>query len=528
MTANREPLLSLREVSVDFGTGRPAVDHVSFDVFAGEVLAVVGESGSGKTVTAMSLLGLLPGSATVSGSALLGGQELYTLPAEQLREVRGGRIGMVFQEPMSALNPVFRVGDQVVEAIRAHNRLSRREAKPRALELLKTVELPDVQRIYASYPHELSGGQLQRIVIAMAIANDPVLLVADEPTTALDVTVQAGILDLLRELGKRLGTAILLITHDMGVVSEIADRVVVMRDGEVVEQNTVAELFAAPKAAYTRELLDSVLSLGSSSGIEAETPAEKAVVSLRKLVVTYRGRYGSKGVRAVDGVDLDIRPGEIVGLVGESGSGKSTISGAITGLVPISGGSLLIEGVDVATARARELKAVRRKIGVVFQDPASSLNPRATVGSSIAEPLVLHGVEGDHRRQVEDLLGAVRLDPALRERYPHELSGGQRQRVGIARALALDPQLLIADEPTSALDVSVQASVLDLFARLQAKFAFACLFISHDLAVIERVADRVAVMREGKIVEEGSTQAVLRNPQHEYTQRLLAAAPRIA
>jgi peptide/nickel transport system ATP-binding protein len=528
MTATREPLLSLREVCVDFGTGTAAADRVTFDVFTGEVLAVVGESGSGKTVTAMSLLGLLPGSAVVTGSALLGGQELYTLPAEQLREVRGGRIGMIFQEPMSALNPVFRVGDQVVEAIRAHHRISRREAKPKALELLKTVELPDVERIYASYPHELSGGQLQRIVIAMAIANEPVLLVADEPTTALDVTVQAGILNLLRELGKRLDTAILLITHDMGVVAEIADRVVVMRNGRVVEQNTVAGLFAAPKADYTRELLDSVLSLGSSMATGEPASTDAAVVSLRGLMVTYRGRYGAKGVRAVDGVDLDIRPGEIVGLVGESGSGKTTISGAITGLVPITGGSLLVGGVDVASARPRALKAVRRQIGVVFQDPASSLNPRATIGASIAEPLVLHDIGGDHRRRVRELLEAVRLDPGLRERYPHELSGGQRQRVGIARALALEPRLLIADEPTSALDVSVQASVLELFARLQAEFAFACLFISHDLAVIERVADRVAVMLAGKIVEEGTTQAVLKDPQHEYTQRLVAAAPRIS
>ncbi|WP_027946519.1 dipeptide ABC transporter ATP-binding protein [Amycolatopsis taiwanensis] len=511
-----EPLLSLRDVSVSFG-GVEAVHGVSFDVYPGEVLAVVGESGSGKTVTAMSLLGLLPGSATVSGSATLSGRDLYGLSRAELRAVRGAEIGMVFQEPMSALNPVFRIGTQLVDAIRAHSPVSRGQARDKALELLATVELPDPRRVFRAFPHQLSGGQVQRAVIAMALANEPALLIADEPTTALDVTVQAGILDLLRTLGQRLGTTILLVTHDMGVVADLADRVVVLREGRIVEQNTVGELFRKPSAAYTRELLDSVPSLGAGA-TEKSSRAGEPLVSVEDLTVRYRG-----GVRAVDGVSLRIAPGEVLGLVGESGSGKSTIAGALTGLVPVSSGSVVVGGVDVASGRG--LRAARRQLGMVFQNPASSLNPRATVGASVAEPLVLHRVAGDHRERVAELLKAVRLDPTLAGRYPHELSGGQRQRVGIARALALRPRLLIADEPTSALDVSVQAAVLEEFARLQEEFGFACLFISHDLAVVERVADRVAVLHEGRIVEEGPVGDVLGSPAQPYTQRLIAAAP---
>ncbi|MFD8494545.1 ABC transporter ATP-binding protein [Amycolatopsis sp. NPDC059657] len=517
-----DTLLSLRDVSVDFALpGRVvhAARQVSFDVARGEVVAVVGESGSGKSVTAMSLLGLLPSSATVSGSALLAGRDLYGLSPAELRAVRGGEIGMVFQEPMSALNPVFRVGAQLVEAIRVHSREPLAAAKERAHSLLEKVELTDVRRIMRAYPHELSGGQLQRIVIAMAIANDPALVIADEPTTALDVTVQAGILELLRKLGQ----SILLITHDLGVVSALADRVVVMREGEVVERGTVTELFTEPKTAYTKHLLDSVLTLGSGTTPPASSTVDYAV-DITELAVSYPR---SHGVRAVDGVSLRIAPGEVVGLVGESGSGKSTISGAITGLIPITAGSVRVGGIDIAGAGRRALKQVRKRIGVVFQDPASSLNPRATIGKSIAEPLALHRFEGDFTARVTELLTAVRLDPGLRDRYPHQLSGGQRQRVGIARALALRPALLIADEPTSALDVSVQASILDLLDTLRAEFGFACLFISHDLAVIERVADRVAVLHKGKLVEEGTTAAILDSPSHPYTQRLIASVPKI-
>ncbi|GHF40936.1 peptide/nickel transport system ATP-binding protein [Amycolatopsis bartoniae] len=511
-----EALLSLRDVSISFGAVE-AVRGVGFDVRPGEVVALVGESGSGKSVTALSLLGLLPDTATVRGSATLSGRDLYTVDSAALREVRGGEIGMVFQEPMSALNPVFRIGTQLVDAVRAHRKVSRAQARQRARELLELVEL-DAARVLRSYPHQLSGGQLQRVVIAMALVHEPALLLADEPTTALDVTVQAGILRLLRSLRDRLGTAILLVTHDMGVVADLADRVVVLRDGRVVEQNTATGLFGAPAAEYTRELLDSVLSLGSGS--PAPKRAADPLVSLKDLEVTYRG-----GVRAVDGVSLTIGSDEVLGLVGESGSGKSTISSVLTGLVSPTGGEVRVAGVDLARANARQWREVRRQIGVVFQNPASALNPRATIGASIAEPLVVHGMGGDHRARVAELLTAVRLDPGWRGRYPHELSGGQRQRVGIARALALRPKLLIADEPTSALDVSVQASVLALLAELQRELAFACLFISHDLAVVERVADRVAVLHRGRVVEEGTVPDVLGAPREAYTRRLVAAAP---
>ncbi|WP_020659817.1 dipeptide ABC transporter ATP-binding protein [Amycolatopsis benzoatilytica] len=520
-----EQLLSLRDVSIRFSgaAGATAVREASFDVHPGEVVALVGESGSGKSVTALSLLGLLPDTATVTGSAVLAGRDLYTLDGPALRAVRGGEIGMVFQEPMSALNPVFRIGTQLVDAVRAHRTVPRAQARARAQELLELVEL-DARRVLRAYPHELSGGQLQRVVIALALIHEPSLLVADEPTTALDVTVQAGILQLLRSLRDRLGTAILLVTHDMGVVADVADRVVVLREGQVVEQNTVAGLFAAPRADYTRELLDSVLSLGSSPA-GAVRPSSAPLVSVTGLAVSYRVGGGAPAVRAVDGVSFTIGSDEVLGLVGESGSGKSTISSVLTGLVPPSSGTVQVDGVDLAGASARERREIRRQIGVVFQNPASALNPRATIGASIAEPLVVHGDRGDHRARVAELLSAVRLDPDWSGRYPHELSGGQRQRVGIARALALRPRLLIADEPTSALDVSVQASVLDLLADLQRELAFACLFISHDLAVVERVADRVVVLHHGKVVEEGPVESVLGAPREDYTRRLVAAAP---
>lgn len=546
-------LLELDGVEVSFGSVH-AVRSVSYSVAAGEVVAVVGESGSGKTVTAMSLLGLLPSTAKVSGRASLDGRNLYELPPADLREVRGGAVGMVFQEPMSALNPVFSIGDQLVEAIRAHQELSAADARKRAIELLDLVGLPEPDRRFRSYPHELSGGQLQRIVIAMAVANEPKLLIADEPTTALDVTVQAEILELLRDLRNRLRTAILLITHDMGVVADLADRVVVMYDGQVVEQGTVTEIFTAPKEKYTRELLGSVITLGAraTEGVERalasdvvvrenhlaapdhpatasvpDVPADKPVLSVQDLSVVYGGRLRALSVTAADRVSLHIEPGEVLGLVGESGSGKSTVAGAVTGLIKTTGGRVAINGVDIARVRGRAAKALRRQIGVVFQDPLSSLNPRTPVGDSVAEPIRLHKVRtgSDVDKRVAELLESVQLSASLRTRYPHELSGGQRQRVCIARALALNPDLLIADEPTSALDVSVQAKVLALFRELQQEHGFACLFISHDLAVIEQLAGRVAVMHRGHVVEQGPTPSVLTEPIHPYTQRLLAAAP---
>jgi len=546
-------LLRLHDVAVSFGDVE-AVRGVGYEVHSGEVVAVVGESGSGKTVTAMSLLGLLPPTAKVSGRAELAGRDLYTMTPAELRAVRGGDVGMVFQEPMSALNPVFTVGDQLVEAIRTPRELPAAAARERAIELLGLVGLPAPRERFRAYPHELSGGQLQRVVIAMAVANEPKLLIADEPTTALDVTVQAEILELLRDLRSRLGTAILLITHDMGVVADLADRVVVMHDGRVVEQGTAASIFSEPAEDYTRQLLGSVVSLSSTAntGLERalsadievgpghvaaaehpatasvpDVPAENPLLRLTDLSVTYRGRFRAIAVRAAEGVNLHVGAGEVLGLVGESGSGKSTVARAVTGLLAPTAGSVHIGDADITRVRGRAAKALRRRIGVVFQDPLSSLNPRTTVGESVATPLRLHKAvrssEVDGR--VAELLSSVQLSPSLAGRYPHELSGGQRQRACIARALALRPDLLVADEPTSALDVTIQARVLDLLRDLRREFGFACLFISHDLAVIEQLADRVAVMHRGHVVEQGPTKEVLTAPAHPYTQRLLSAAP---
>ncbi|WP_086850948.1 ABC transporter ATP-binding protein [Amycolatopsis kentuckyensis] len=524
-------LLRLHDVAVSFGDVE-AVRGVGYEVRAGEVVAVVGESGSGKTVTAMSLLGLLPPTARVTGRAELAGRDLYAMTPAELRAVRGGEVGMVFQEPMSALNPVFTIGDQLVEAIRTHQPLTAPAARERAIELLTLVGLPEPRQRFRSYPHELSGGQLQRVVIAMAVANEPKLLIADEPTTALDVTVQAEILELLRDLRERLGTAILLITHDMGVVADLADRVVVMHDGRVVEQGPVEAIFTAPAEDYTRQLLGSVVSLGSAVTTQVseslpDVPAVAPLLRVENLSVTYRGRFRTITVRAAQGVNLHVEPGEVLGLVGESGSGKSTVARAVTGLIAPTAGSVHIGDADITRVRGRAAKALRRRIGVVFQDPLSSLNPRTTVGESVATPLRLHravrGSEVDGR--VAELLSAVQLSPSLSSRYPHELSGGQRQRACIARALALGPDLLVADEPTSALDVTIQARILDLLRDLRHQFGFACLFISHDLAVIEQLADRVAVMHRGRVVEQGPAKEVLTAPAHEYTRRLLSAAP---
>jgi peptide/nickel transport system ATP-binding protein len=555
------PVLSVNGVSVSFadrddreGTRtRTVVDSVSFDLVAGRVLALVGESGSGKSVTAMSTLGLLPPTATVTGSVRLLGEELLGADQSRLREVRGGRVGTVFQEPMTAFNPVLTIGDQIAEALGAHGLAgSRSESGERVASLLSSVGITDPVRVARSHPHELSGGQLQRAMIAMAISCDPVALIADEPTTALDVTVQAGILDLIRELRDRLGTAVLLITHDMGVVADLADDVVVMRDGSVVERADASALFAHPDAAYTKQLLAAVPRLdalrlpdpvvaagpaivtdrdGAAAPAAAVPDAAVAVDAAARLdnaSVIYGGRgWGARPVAAVDDVSFRIEPGKIFGLVGESGSGKSTIGRALAGLVPLSSGSAMVDGVDLANASRRALRVARSRIGYIFQDPASSLNPRSTVGQSIAEPLRLHAEisAADRRDRVRELLAAVQLDTTLADRYQHELSGGQRQRVAIARAIALRPALLIADEPTSALDVSVQAAVLELLHDLQDDFGFACLFISHDLAVVHDLADDVAVMHNGRIVETGPTASVLRSPTDPYTQRLLAAAP---
>jgi len=528
------PILTVRDLTISFRQGggqarSTVVDSVGFELSPGRVLALVGESGSGKSVTAMSVLGLLPDTASVSGSVRLEGRELIGAPTAELRAVRGGRIGTVFQEPMTAFDPVYTIGWQVAEAIRVHRPGMRgRALRERGDELLRSVGLADPRRIAASHPHELSGGQLQRAMIAMALSCDPVAIIADEPTTALDVTVQAGILDLLRSLRDERGTAILLITHDMGVVADLADDVIVMRQGVVVESGAAAAVFDAPQSDYTRALLAAVPTLGELGELtdaSGSAAAPEPAVVLDRASVVFRRR--GTAVRAVDEASFTIGRGEVVGLVGESGSGKSTIGRALVGLVPVASGHASVAGVELGAAGRRERRRVRSRIGYVFQDPASSLNPRNTVGASIAQPLVLHTRQSAAERaaRVQELLAQVQLPGDYAERYPHELSGGQRQRVAIARALALEPELLIADEPTSALDVSVQASVLELLERLQQRHGFACLFISHDLAVVRRLADRVVVLRDGRVVEQGTAAQVLSAPREAYTRRLLAAAP---
>ena len=534
------PVLSVRDLGVDFyvdGAWFPAAKHVNYDVRPGEVLAIVGESGSGKTQSSMALLGLLPQNGRATGSAKLGERELIGMPNGALRRIRGKEIAVIFQEPMTALNPVYTIGFQIVETLRTHFEMGPTAAKERAIELLRLVEIPEPERRFDSYPHQLSGGQRQRAMIAQSLACDPKLLIADEPTTALDVTVQAEILKLMRDLRHRINSGIVLITHDMGVVADMADSIVVMKDGEVVEHGDSATIFSAPQHPYTQRLLDSVPHLGRHAGTTA-TPVEQAapsaptttrpvILEARDMVVEYPGRGRTPAFRAVDEVSFSIAQGEVVGLVGESGSGKTTIGRALVGLLPVTSGSLTINGVDMVGATPKTLRPLRSQVGIVFQDPGSSLNPRLPIGESIAEPLLLHrGTKGaELSREVERLLDQVQLPRAMRNRYPHELSGGQRQRVGIARALSLEPKLLVADEPTSALDVSVQATVLDLFQELQREHGFACLFISHDLAVVEILSDRIAVMHKGKLVEIGDTTQVVTEPQHPYTQRLLAAVP---
>ncbi|TFC74590.1 ABC transporter ATP-binding protein [Cryobacterium sp. TMS1-20-1] len=519
-----------------------AVDGVSLRVAPGEVLAIVGESGSGKTVTAKTILGLLPETATAHGAVILSSKDgsnsndVLSVSKQKLRQLRGTDVSMVFQEPSTALNPVFTVGWQIAEGIRAHGEFSRKEARAKAIEILGRVGIPDPESRVDYYPHQFSGGQKQRVVIAMALVLDPGLIVADEPTTALDVTVQAEILDLLRRCRDEFGTAIVLITHNMGVVADLADRVVVMYEGKVVEEAPAQELFSNPKHEYTKRLLGSVPRVGHGTvratarlqARESDWVNQTPVVVANNLKIQYPGRLGKPGFTAVDGVSFSIRPGEVLGLVGESGSGKTTIGRAMGGLTKVTGGSLTVLGHEMNGFRERAFKKVRSDIGFVFQDPASSFNPLLSIAECVAEPLVVHGRAANTRaarKRVDELLEAVQLPKAFGDRYPHELSGGQRQRASLARGLALEPSLLIADEPTSALDVSVQAKVLELFAEIQAEFGFAALFISHDLAVVDILADRIAVLYKGKLVEEGTGAEVLGAPKDPYTQRLLASLP---
>ncbi|GAA1415257.1 ABC transporter ATP-binding protein [Glutamicibacter uratoxydans] len=530
-----EYALSFKDLQVTFETSGPevhAVKGLSLSVRPGEVVALVGESGSGKSVTSTAAMGLLPSNASVTGEAKVGNVNVVGLDQGKMRKMRATDIAMVFQEPMTALNPVLTIERQLTEALELHGIAYGRAATERAVELLTLVGIPDPAKRIKQYPHQFSGGQRQRIVIAMAISCDPKVIIADEPTTALDVTVQAEILDLLRELKDRLNTGILLITHNMGVVADMADQVAVMFQGNLVETGSVDQVLLHPQHEYTQRLLAAVPKLSSAHVDEIARHAEENAAKGRELVLEAKDlvlEYDMRGTkfRAVEGVSFDVAKGEVIGIVGESGSGKSTIAKAVIGLLPVAGGSLEINGQNLPKLSPREARAVRRKIGVIFQDPAASLNPRFPIGECITEPMVVHkeGTKASRIKRAEELLDAVKLPRNVINRYPHELSGGQRQRVCIARALTLSPELLIADEPTSALDVSVQAVVLEMLQELQRDFNFACLFVSHDLAVVDMLADHVVVMQSGKAVEQGLVKTVLHNPQHDYTRRLLAAAP---
>ena len=539
---------SIKDLQVTFATdGAPvdAVKGIDIEVAAGEVLAIVGESGSGKTVTANALLGLLPDTATMSGAVVISGRngdetDVVHASAAQLRAMRGRDAAMVFQEPSTALNPVYTVGWQIMEGLRAHGKIDKKAARAQAVDMLRKVGIPDPENRIDDFPHQFSGGQKQRIVIAMALVMNAGLIIADEPTTALDVTVQAEILDLLRVCRDEFGATIVLITHNMGVVADLADRVVVMLRGDIVEQSPVRELFANPQSEYTRNLLAAVPHVGRGKSTLQVTEADETagrhgkrdttghVIVAENAQIGYPGRFGKGATVVVHGVDLSVAPGEVVGLVGESGSGKTTIGRAVVGLTKVVDGSLKVLGTEMKGVKNSQLKPLRPEIGFVFQDPATSFNPLLSIAECIAEPLIVHGRASSPqqaRARVDELLDAVRLPQNFGDRFPHELSGGQRQRASLARALALDPKLLIADEPTSALDVSVQATVLELFVQLQKELGFASLFISHDLAVIDAVADRIIVLQQGRIQEQGTTAQVLGSPSNAYTRELLAALP---
>ena len=521
-----------------------AVDHVSFTIPDHTIVGVVGESGSGKSVTARSIIKLLPQTATTSGAIYLrprnGTEELdvLSLSADELRQMRGREAAMVFQEPGAVLNPVYTIGWQIEEGLRAHGEHDKKRLRQKAIDILRKVGIPEPETRVDYYPHQFSGGQKQRIVIAMALVLNPGLILADEPTTALDVTVQAEILDLLRLARDEFGASVLIITHNMGVIADIADQVVVMYRGHVIEQGDVEQIFYHPAQEYTRRLLASVPRLGH--GLEVRDhdghPIERAVdwhtqpivVEAKNLRVAYPGHLMQPDFVAVDGIDFTIRSSEVLGLVGESGSGKSTTGRAIAGLQRVSSGSLKVLGVEMNGVRERDFKSRREQIGFVFQDPGSSFDPLMTIEENVAEPLLVSGkypTAMDAREYVGDLLEMVQLPRVYMNRFPHELSGGQRQRASLARALALKPKLLIADEPTSALDVSVQAKVLRLFKQLQVEIGFACLFITHDLAVVDMLADRIMVMHNGRIAEHGDARQIIHDPQDPYTKRLLDSLP---
>jgi peptide/nickel transport system ATP-binding protein len=530
MTATPAVAIRNLKIALPEGAERPyAVNGISIDLIPGEIVCVVGESGSGKSMCAHALMGLLPDSvSTETGEILLEGQDLLKLDEDGWRDVRGRRIAMVFQEPMTALNPLMRIGEQIMEMFEAHGLLTPKARRARALALAREVGLPDPERIVRAYPHQLSGGQRQRAMIAMALALEPSVLVADEPTTALDVTTQAQILKLIRDLQRRRNMAVMFITHDFGVVADIADRVVVLRHGQVVEEGSAAEVLTRPQHAYTKALLAAVPSMHPPvrAPLEGRDKAVE-VIGLDKTYVTSGGWFRpDRKVQAANEVSFAILKGETLGLVGESGSGKSSVVRLVMRLIAADRGTVRIGDVDLTKLEGRALRDQRHRIQMIFQDPFASLNPRRKVGNIISDGPIAHGTEPKAALQrARDLLGLVGLDAGAMERYPHEFSGGQRQRIGIARALALDPEIIVADEAVSALDVSVQAQVLALLEDLKARLGLSMLFITHDLRVAAQICDRIAVMQRGVIVELKPTAQLFASPEHPYTRELLAAVP---
>ena len=553
------PILTVSNLTTSFrveGQWKSVVRNISFDIKPKETLAVVGESGSGKSVTALSIMRLTPPqSSKIEGSIKLNGKELLTLPDAEMRHIRGNEIAMIFQEPMTSLNPVLTIGFQIAEALILHRGLSRSEAEAETIRLLEKVRIPAAKSRFHEYPHRFSGGMRQRVMIAMALACKPKLLIADEPTTALDVTIQAQTLELIKTLQDEEGMSVLFITHDMGVVAEIADRTVVMYNGDEIETGATEDIFANPQKPYTKSLISAVPKLGSMIGrrrpmrfpvvdrntgesdVPTETPdtvqaAERPVLEVSGLTTRFEIRGGLlssvKGrVHAVENVSFSLKAGETLALVGESGCGKSTTGRSVMRLIEPLAGSVLLDGVDVLKLNQHDLREQRKRMQMIFQDPFASLNPRMNVGTAVAEPLLINNLasRSEARDKVADLLKRVGLSPDMANRFPHEFSGGQRQRICIARALAVEPRLIVADEAVSALDVSVKAQVVNLMLDLQARMGLGYLFISHDMAVVERVSHRVAVMYLGEIVEIGPREAIFQNPQHPYTKRLLAAVP---
>ena len=580
---SKDKLLEVKGLNISFSTDDgevKAVDGISFEIRRGETLGIVGESGSGKSVTALSIMRLLSSSGKV-----INGQihyyahghdpiDLLSVDRSNMRAYRGKEIAMIFQEPMSSLNPVFRCGDQVVEAFLQHNKVSRQAAKAKVLELFEKVRLPQPERIYRAYPHQLSGGQKQRVMIAMAMSCQPGILIADEPTTALDVTVQKAILDLMNDLKEDMGSSIMFITHDLGVIAEVADRVIVMYQGKIVEEGSLKKIFSQPQHPYTKSLLAcrpplnyrlrrlpvvgdfmndqqeesksennaSVKALLSQIRVPAiestrrlrELQQKPPILEVKNLKTWFPLKKGFLGgvkeyVKAVDDVSFEVYPGETLGLVGESGCGKTTLGRSILGLAPVMDGEVLYKGASLLSLRRRDMMNLRRDMQIIFQDPYASLNPRMTVGKAIMEPMEVHGLynsEEERRERTIQLLDTVSLSPLHFNRYPHEFSGGQRQRIAIARALALNPKFIICDESVSALDVSVQAQVLNLLMQLREKYRFTYIFISHDLSVVKFMSDRMIVMNQGKIEEAGPADEIYANPKREYTKKLIEAIPK--